>query len=425
MNDVAGGDRLRRVLMVAFHYPPMKGSSGLQRTLNFTRHLPALGWAVRLLTVQPFAYPATSDEQLADIPPGLRISRLPCLDAARHLALRGKYADATARPDRWASWVLSAVPAGWIQCLRWKPHVIWSTFPIATAVVIGRWISSLSGTPWVLDLRDSMTEDSYPADPRLRARLRGIESRAVHAARAVVFTSPGARRMYAERYPEIEATRWAEIPNGFDEGLFRQVEADRGGGGGARRRMVLLHSGLLDPVDRNPFPFFDALARLKARGICSAANLRIILRATGHDSVYGPAISELGIGDLIELQPAIDYADALREMIESDGLLVFQAANCNHQTPAKIYEYLRAGRSLLALTDRAGDTAEVLRAAGFGDDYTAPISDPVQIEDALSRFLDRLRAGIATRPDAGFVRSCSRESQSGRLADVLSGVLGP
>ena len=54
---------------------------------------------------------------------------------------------------------------------------------------------------------------------------------------------------------------------------------------------------------------------------------------------------------------------ALAEQLAADGLLLFQAANCNHQIPAKLYEYLRAGRPILALTDAAGNTAATLRGA--------------------------------------------------------------
>ena len=52
-------------------------------------------------------------------------------------------------------------------------------------------------------------------------------------------------------------------------------------------------------------------------------------------------------------------------MLTVDGLLVLQAANCNDQIPAKTYEYLRAQQPLLALTDPAGDTADVIRRAGI------------------------------------------------------------
>jgi len=34
---------VKRVLMVAFHFPPLVGNSGIQRTLRFAQHLPEFG----------------------------------------------------------------------------------------------------------------------------------------------------------------------------------------------------------------------------------------------------------------------------------------------------------------------------------------------------------------------------------------------
>lgn len=58
----------KRILMIAYHYPPCRGSSGLQRPLNFTRHLPNHGWEPLLLTIHPGNDPACSDDQVDDIP---------------------------------------------------------------------------------------------------------------------------------------------------------------------------------------------------------------------------------------------------------------------------------------------------------------------------------------------------------------------
>jgi glycosyltransferase involved in cell wall biosynthesis len=408
--------------MLAFQYPPMKGSSGLQRTLNFTRYLPESGWEPRLLTVWPAAYPSVSPEQLGDVPREMRVRRLPCIDVARHLAVRGRYPGFLARPDRWTSWLLSAVPAGWIECVRWKPDVIWCTFPIATAVVAGTVLARLSGSRLVVDLRDSMTEDNYPPDPGLRRKLRSIENKAVHRASAVVLTSAGTQRMYAARYPSLPEETWVHIPNGYDEDSFREAERlpatslDES-------RIHLVHSGLLDPVDRNPYPFFRALAQLKRAGIISAANLRITLRATANDAPYRATLGELGIADVVELAPPLPYVQALREMLDAHGLLVFQAGNCNHQTPAKLYEYLRAGRPILAITDPAGDTAATLLAAGCPLEHIAVIDDESSIYQRLSAFLAELRQRRAPLADAARVQQWSRRGQACSLAQTLDRVV--
>ena len=61
-------DRVNRVLMVAYHYPPFGGSSGAQRTLSFSRHLGEYGWQPMVLTVNPAAYPKWARDQLMEIP---------------------------------------------------------------------------------------------------------------------------------------------------------------------------------------------------------------------------------------------------------------------------------------------------------------------------------------------------------------------
>ena len=53
---------MKRVLMIAYHFPPMKGSSGIQRTLRFASYLPAYGWDPVVLTVKPTAYDTASND---------------------------------------------------------------------------------------------------------------------------------------------------------------------------------------------------------------------------------------------------------------------------------------------------------------------------------------------------------------------------
>ena len=75
--------------MVAFHFPPLQGSSGIQRTLRFVQHLPALGWQPIVLSAHPRAYADTNDELLAEIPAGTVVERPFALDTARHWPSRG------------------------------------------------------------------------------------------------------------------------------------------------------------------------------------------------------------------------------------------------------------------------------------------------------------------------------------------------
>lgn len=413
---------VNKVLLVAYHFPPIHHSSGIQRTLTFARQLREHGWQPLVLTVHPRAYARTSDDQLGDIPADVPVYRAFALDTGRHLAIGGRYPGFLATPDRYASWLPGGVWTGMRAIRAHRPAAIWSTYPIATAHRIGHWLQRLSGLPWIADFRDSMTEDDFPADPRIRRAYRRIEQATVAGCARAVFTTPGTLRMYAERYPELPAERWALIPNGYDEANFRDAEALAGEGGplGMPGQRVLVHAGLLYPAERDPRPFFTALARLKASGELAAAKLKVVLRATGHDGHYAPMLAELGIADLVELAPPVPYRQALAEMLRADGLLLFQAANCNHQIPAKLYEYLRAGRPILALTDPAGDTAATLREAAAGT--VVRLDDADDIEQGLRAFMAQLEKGAQAMPGESVVRGYERGVGAARLAALLDAV---
>ncbi len=123
--------------MIAYHFPPLAGSSGIQRTLRFVQHLPKFGWEPLVLSADPRAYERTSDDLMVEVPDGIVVLRAFALDTARHLSIAGHYIGAMARPDRWVSWKLSAVKEGMRMIREFKPQAIWSTYPIATAHLIG------------------------------------------------------------------------------------------------------------------------------------------------------------------------------------------------------------------------------------------------------------------------------------------------
>lgn len=403
--------------MIAYHYPPTRGSSGLQRTLKFSRYLLNHGWQPIILTVHPRAYQQTGNDQLSEVPPEVVVHRAFALDAARHLSIAGRYPSFAALPDRWASWYWGAVPAGLKLIKRYQPDVIWSTYPIATAHKIALTLQRKSGLPWIADCRDSMTEDNYPKDLRTRKTFIDIEKRMVKKARHVVFTTPGTKGMYAARYPEVPKSRWQVIPNGYDEDNFRQASlasepAQQPGG------ITLVHSGILYPEERNPSDFFAALSKLKTEGHIQKGGLTVILRATGHDQHYVDMIKRFNIYDIVKLLPPLPYQAALSEMLNTDGLLIFQASTCNHQIPAKAYEYLRAQRPIFSLTDPAGDTAKLLESAGAN--HIAHLDDKNDIQNKLSHFLAELKKKQIYIPPIEQVQQYSREACTEKLNSLLN-----
>lgn len=411
----------KRVLMVAYHFPPFAGGSGILRTLGFARHLPDCGWQPLVLSPSPAAYAQKGMSQLAQIGERATVRRTLALDAARHFSIGGRYPRCLALPDRWSSWWLSAVPAGLRMIREYRPDAIWSTYPIATAHLIALTLQKLSGLPWIADQRDPMLDDSdplapYPSEVRLHRMHAWIEQRIAARSAAIVCTTPGAIDAHRHRLAQVGRERFHLIENGYDEDGHDGNPAHTG----HRSRFLLLHSGVIYPSERDPQALFEALAKLRHDGVLHAHNFQLVLRATGHDAWLACLLAQYGILDLVRLEPLQPHGAALQEMLAADGLLLLQAANCNAQIPAKLYEYLRCRRPILALTDLAGDSAAKLRHCGI--DTIGQLASSADCARALLRFLELARQGRAPLASPTAIALQSRQARSNALADLLDQV---
>ena len=391
------------VLLVAFHYPPQGESSGVQRTLSLANDMAERGWRPIVLSVTPIAYRRTREDQLGDIHPGVKVYRAFAVDVSRGLAIRGKYPRFIALPDVWSSWFVSGLIVGCWLVARYRPQFVWSTYPVATAHLLGAGLAYIARKPWIADFRDSMTEDGYPTDATQRRVYLWIERRTIAFATRCVFTTGGTLAIYSERYPE-QSVKFRVIPNGYVEKYFQHLQRPTYAYG--RGPVTLVHSGVIYPGDRDPSSFFEAIGKLKAHGFDST-RLRIILRASSFDDVLRPMIAKLDIGDVVDLAPSIEYRKALTEMVKVDGLLVLQASSCNHQIPAKVYEYVRSGTPIIGLTDPVGDTAALLRE--IGSEWIAPLKDAASIVTLLTEFVARVEEGRLSWIIAGDVERFSRK----------------
>lgn len=304
---------------------------------------------------------------------------------------------------------------------EFAPQAIWSTYPIATAHAIGVALQKRSGLPWIADFRDPMVQDGYPADPLVYKSFQRIEEETFSSARICTFTTPGAAHTYRERFPA--ATGTIEIlENGYDEETFAQIEMSaKQPAGNCGRKITLLHSGIVYPYERDPTQLFDALGQLKSSGRITPEVLKIRFRAAVHDHFLRNLAARYGIDEFVECLPPIPYREALLEMLAADALLVMQASNCNEQIPAKIYEYLRSKRPILALTDPRGDTAAVLRQAGITD--IVRLDSVSEILATLPAFTEMIRQNSYTLPSQQAVQSASREGRTAQLAGLLDSLM--
>lgn len=211
------------------------------------------------------------------------------------------------------------------------------------------------------------------------------------------------------------------IENGFDEEAFTGNIPNRMGV--PEGSVLMLHSGIIYPKDRDPSAFFQAISTLLERGTLTRERLCIRFRAPHHVDELKTLSERHGLADVVDVAPPIPYRQAIAEIMGSDLLLVFQGSNFNTQIPAKVYEYLRSGNPVLALLDKSGDTASQLRQ--FSDVGIADIDDHEDITRGLVAWDGFRRDGrdqVQLKSNAVKVAVFSRTAQTDRLSKLFSDI---
>lgn len=412
----------RRILVLAFHFPPLQGSSGLLRILSLLKRLRETDWEITVLTASRFAYVHTESSGLKNIPDGVKVVRAFSLHNPKHLSVRGKYIRWLSIPDNWGSWIPFAFVSGAIQILRMRPALLFATYPIASTFVVSSLLKRIFGLPLVADFRDPMLQDDYPRTRLLRSTFASIERRTVFQADMITVTTPGSQRLLVERYGETVADKIVIVENGVDVTMYQKAEEAL-----SKRpvtntsRKVLLHSGLVYPIERNPSSLFRAIAEAKRNGVVSAVGFELRLRGCGHERYLSDLAASYDITDLVSILPPVPYLEAAKEVLCADGLLVLQSADCNNQIPGKVYEYLYTAKPIFALTHPKGDTGLLL--ANEGVTHIVPLEDEYEVSKAFRRYIEEeLFACDSAIPRSAKLPSSFKHSREVKAA-LLEGVL--
>ena len=412
-----------KVLLVTRYFPP-SGGGGVQRPLKLATHLPALGIETHVLAPDDPKW-ITRDDDLR--PPSQAFvhraryfgpgARMPSeeLHGLRgvDLALRkaGLFSRRLLVPDAHVTWSLTAVPAA-LRIVREEGiDAVLTTSPPSSVHLIGAAVKARTGTRWVADLRDPMIADPDRAAAGLPGRLK---ERSQYPVARLVARSADAIVAVAEHIAEearsfSPAGRVVVIRNGCDFDDFAGLEYRRAD------RFRITYTGSFFAL-RDPRPFLEAVAQ--------SGDLDVVARFVGR---LRPADREwaesLGLGDRLELHPYVPRRRALELQRDSDALLllVADAGGRGRGAPSgKIFDYLAAGRPILAAVPPDGAAADLIRETKAGL-VVAP-DDVGGLREAVADLHGRWRSGEL---DGEFALSpelrdrLSRRRRAEELAELL------
>jgi glycosyltransferase involved in cell wall biosynthesis len=401
--------------MVALDFPPCQ-SAGVQRTLKFCEHLPQFGWDPMVLTVPAFTHEKVSKN--TSLPPSLdgKVYRAWALNSVKHLSIKGKYIGFTAMPDRYMTWYWHGVYLGTKLVRKYKPDVIWSTFPYPSAHRIARELAKYTDIPWVADFRDPFVGHHFPNAPANNYLARKIDRRSAKEATHLTFTTQKAADMYCSDYDFLEPSKTSVIQNGFNETVFdRLLPADKLYSNNPTEfnsSFNLVYSGKLYGVGRSPLALFEAIAQLKLEGFFKERPIQLIFRGAEPEESFLSKLAELDIKELVHFLPEVPFEESIKEMAASSALLLLQGKVFNNQIPGKVYEYLRTCKPILALAHQEGATAELLNNVKHA--VLADIEEKNTIAEAIKKLM------MTTVNESFNYHQYSRIERTKQLANLLN-----
>jgi hypothetical protein len=382
----------RKLLLITYHFPP-SAASGAFRMLGFARHLPTSGWQPIIVAPPSLPWEPIDQELAADIPEEAIIEPVPYPAGAPKL-LR-KFA-------QYAIWL----PRAYFACKRMiaqhRPDAILTSGPPHCVHLLGQRLQSVTGLPWAADFRDPWISDGSSKPLGWKQRwMRSWEADIFENADLILANAPNACRMFQETYPK-QRDKIVTLTNGFDPWPLSDHPQDSS-------CVRLLHAGEIY-AGRDPGPLFDVLTRLNDEG---TRRFRL--------DILGRCEELRNYPDCATLLGQRRYQETLHAMESADILVLFDSPGRKIGVPAKLYEYLGAGRPILALAEPDGDTANILRSSGVLHRLASP-RDTESIRAALTSLLTAMDGEFAADPSrlARFTRARLTESLAQRL-DVLTG----
>jgi len=394
----------------------------VQRSLKLAQYLPPLGIETHVL--------APEDPKWLHRDPELRVPTRAWVHRARYVGPRARkpaedlrrseglqralvQAQVTARrllvPDASVTWNLTAIPAALRIARREGIDVVLTTSPPGSLHLVGAAVQRATSARWVADLRDPLVAFQHRRADTAATRARQAANEQVArlvARRADAITCVS--EAIAEEMRTFEPRGVVRtIANGCDFDDFAGLEYR------PAERFRITHTGSFFGK-RDPRPFLQAL---RDSGLDVVARFVGDFRSTDREWA-----ESLGLGDRLQLVDYAPHVESLRLQRDSEALLLLVPdadGRGRGVLSGKVFEYLAAGRPILAVVPPDGAAAALVRETGSGV-VVAP-DDVDGIRQALERLHGRfLNGGLPAveLPEETRV-GLSRRSRVEELATLL------
>lgn len=437
---------MKRILIITTHFAP-DWHVGAKRPTKFAKFLPEFGWEPVIITREEKYYHGIDYSLCGDLSNHVKIFRV------REWRLSNN-TDSTESADgdgasettgrifcklipfvkKFIGW-LFIYDFGWIWSAFYKGvrlvkeqgiDVLFSTAPDPEAHIVALGLKIVTGKPWVADFRDPWTalHVFYRPGRFKRALDRLCEKVVVATADHITAISHTLARNLDKLRDYREKDSVSVIYNGYDEEDFNKIDHNQF----SARPFTITYLGTWGS-GRSPEPFLRALSKLLV--VNPNLNGRIRVNFAGevkfdpqmHARIQQVILKENLDGAIMTI-PFLPYRRGLDLLRNGDvSLLVVSPYHSRVGClSSKLFEYLYAGKPILALAPSESEEAQIICKAGAGqvvvpDDVTA-ISR--KIEEMYMAFQNGDKVADV---DSSEIEKYERRRQTQELAAIFDSLM--
>lgn len=409
---------MKKLLYIDYTFPPLASDF---RAAALARVLPEFGWHPLIISASELVSYDKDYDLLKQIPIETQVHRVyhkePSSKAWRYLLDTLKVR--VDFPDTFKNWYAPALAKASDIMRKEKIDLIHSASPPFTTALVAMKLRTDLGIPWVADFQDGWAVNDFldthlsetllkPLYKLQKFRIRKAEGDILRTANVVLVAS----WHVAERLSELHRTgnhrvniSKIEVVNlGYDEYVFERLVARPVYPG---RLTIVFLGSFYDQFKESVIKFINTVHE-----VVEEAEVVVI----GRGAAAMQAVTKAEATYVLNLP----RRKALAFALGSDFLFVVMPSN-GKWIPAKIYEYLRLARPILALVPPDGDAARIVREAKAG--YVLSY-DSDQMKEQLKSIFREWRDGKFKdfHPDWEYVEQFERRKLVQKMAAIFDEV---
>ncbi|OGU74874.1 MAG: hypothetical protein A2V93_04285 [Ignavibacteria bacterium RBG_16_34_14] len=382
---------MNKLLFITYFWPP-SGKATLHWPLKIIKHLPEFNWQPSVLTTEESTVSFKDDSLLSQISPDLEVFKAKSIEPFEiYKKFTGKKKNESITesetvssenrslahrlsiwirfnffiPDARVGWYFSVVPKGRKILQEDKYDMIVSLGPPHSTHLVGYRLSKKFMIPFVPVLIDPWVDIVYyKTAKRSKSSKRFdtyLERKILNHASQVIFVTKSTQEDYIKKYSFLKE-KSNVLYWGYNEDDFSQLDPGLSGqkivAEDKNNEKTITHAGNIFDY-QNPKELWKTIRKLIDNG------RKLKLKFIGTVSpLIKKEIEKNNLNEVTEFIGFLPYLKMLEELKKSSYLLV--CASEKRHVPGKLFEYLRAGKPILAFGNDNEEVKNIISEAHAG-----------------------------------------------------------